>query len=157
MFFRRTLRVFYFFTFSFLLVFISSCFRFVRRFYCWLHLLTSLFLHCLLSTSFLCCYRERYGFERAFFTLRQFLFYTPLAQLAIMKTSLGLFCLEGCRASHWGLNYRINPPVYLNHKVFGNYVISRELFSNLSKYVENYLWWRVWQMSNILSKNNIIW
>ena len=59
--------------FIFLLVFISSYFRFFRCFYCWLHLLNSLFLHCLSSTLFLCFYSECYGFERVLFTLRRFL------------------------------------------------------------------------------------
>ena len=140
MFFRRTLRVFYFFMFSFLLIFISSCFRFVRRFYCWLHLFTSLFLHYLSGTSFLCCYHESYGFGRAFFTLRIVFFTLFWHHLLLSRLHLGRrFCLEGCRASHWGWKHRLSPPVYLNHTVFSNYMISREFFLNLSKHVDKLL------------------
>ena len=59
--------------FSFILVFISSCFCFFSCFYCWLLLFTSLFLHCLSGTLFLCWYRKCYGSERTFFTLSRFL------------------------------------------------------------------------------------
>ena len=80
--FMITFRVFHFFIFLFLHVFISlcfhfflfwflfislfSCFRFYRCFHRWLHLFTSLSLDCL------CCYPKCYGFERASFTLRVF-------------------------------------------------------------------------------------
>ena len=78
---------FHFFSFLLFLVFISSCYRFFRCFHCWLHLLTSLFLH------FCCCYRECYGFETAFLILKRYLLYTPsqhLAQTGFIKASLGL-------------------------------------------------------------------
>ena len=57
--------------FSFPLVFISLCFCFFRS----SDFLTSLFLHCLSGTLFLCCYRKCYGYKRTFFTLRRFLPY----------------------------------------------------------------------------------
>ena len=72
---------FHFIPFSFLLVYIFSCFHsscycFFRCFYSRLHLFTSLFLHCC------CCYCECYGFERLSFTLRRFLSETPSKNLA---------------------------------------------------------------------------
>ena len=76
---------FHFFSFLFLLAFISSCHHFFRCFNFWLHLFTSLFLYCW------CCYRQCYGFERAFFTFRVFLPYTlfqNLAQSVFIKASL---------------------------------------------------------------------
>ena len=78
--FSRTLRDFHFFVYSFLFVFISSlffpsCFRFFRYFYCWLYLFTSLFLRfCVVTATWVYgCYE----FERASFTLRWSLPYTP--------------------------------------------------------------------------------
>ena len=53
----------HFFMFSFRHVFIFSSFLSFTCFYYWL---------------LLCCYRECYGSERTFFTLRRFLPYTPL-------------------------------------------------------------------------------
>ena len=123
---------FHFFLFLFLFIFIPSCFRIFRCFYCWLHLFTSLFLYCL------CFYRECYGFERALFTLRHFLSYTPF--LLWWRLHWGRkFCLEGCRASHWGLKHRPSPSVCLNNTVFCNYMISMELYLNLPKYVDKLL------------------
>ena len=61
----------FYFTIVFTIVF--GCFH------CWLHLLTSLFTS--LHFTIVMLYRECYGFERAFFTLRRFLPYTPSPHL----------------------------------------------------------------------------
>ena len=118
--------------FSIFHVFISSMFLFLQ-----------MLLLLIVRTSFMCCYRECYGFERTFFTLMHFLPYTPsqhLAQPAFIKASLGWqFSFEGCRVSHWRLKHRLNPSVCLNHTVFGNYMISRKLYLNLSKYFDKLL------------------
>ena len=72
-------------------------------------------------------YRERYGFEWAFFTHRRFLPYAPsqhfwhipdiLAQPAFIKVSLGAgsYFLESCRASYWSSKHRPGPSVCLIH------------------------------------------
>ena len=79
-------RVFHFFVFLFLFVFISYCFHF------FLFLVIIVFISsCFHFSQFLVlfvfvpsdvssllrCYHECYGFEKAFFTLRRFLSYTP--------------------------------------------------------------------------------
>ena len=114
---------FHFFLFSFLLVFISSCFRFFRCFYYWLHL---------------CCYCECYGFEKEFFTFRRFLSYTPFLFLSRLPWSRS-YSLEGCRASHWDSKHRPRPYFCLNNTRFSNYMINREFYLNLSKYVDKLL------------------
>ena len=72
-------------------------------------------------------YRERYGFEWAFFTHRRFLPYAPsqhfwhipniLAQPAFIKVSLGAgsYFFETCRASYWSSKQRPGPSVCLIH------------------------------------------
>ena len=79
------------------------------------------------STIPLSSYRERYGFERRFFTHRPFLPYAPsrhfwhildiLAQAAFIKVSLGVasYFLESCRASYWSSKHRPGPSVCLIH------------------------------------------
>ena len=134
MFLGELFRFFYFLVFWFLFVFVSSYFRFFRCFYFWLHLFTSLLLHCLWGTLFLCCYRECYGFDRAFFTLRHFLPNTP---------SCFYQGFPGANSSDLEV---VGPPLrfeiqncsiyFLNHTVFGSYIIIRELYLNLSKYVD---------------------
>ena len=59
---------FSFFLFSFLLLLISWCFHFFMFLILQIFLLLTVFVHynVLSGTSFLCCYREYYGFERAF-------------------------------------------------------------------------------------------
>ena len=74
--FRRTLRDSHFFVYSFLFVFISSNFFSFLFSFLQIFLLLILFVYFTVS-SFLCCYRECYGFERASFTLRWSLPYTP--------------------------------------------------------------------------------
>ena len=49
------------------------------------------------------------------------------------------FHLKGCGVSHWGSKYRPYPSVCLNHTVFCNCNISRELCLYLSKYVDKLL------------------
>ena len=126
---------FLFFMFSFLYVFISS--DLFGCFHCWLHMFTSLFPQCFFTIySLLCCYCECYGFEREGFTLRSFIpnnLYLLLSRLPWGRQ----FCLEGWMVSHWGLKHRPSPSVCLNHTVFGNYMISREL--NIWKYVDKLL------------------
>ena len=86
-FFRRTLRVFIIVSLD---VFIFSCFHFFRCFQVSSLLIAFIYftiLHCC------CCYRDCYGFEKAFFTLMWFLPYTysqHLAQPAFIKAFLGL-------------------------------------------------------------------
>ena len=74
-------------------------------------------------------------FERAFFTLRRFLPWTPscdLAQPTFIKAFLWPhFSFEGYRASHWGSKHRPIPSVCLNHTLFRNYIISTKLYLNL--------------------------
>ena len=74
--------------------FISSCFYFLRCFRVFSLLIT--FFHFTVSSLFVryfvfvLLYRKCYGFERAFFTLRRFLPYTPsqhLVQRAFIKAS----------------------------------------------------------------------
>ena len=79
------------------------------------------------STISLSSYRERYGFEWAFFTHRRFLPYAPsrhfwhipdiLAQPAFIKVSLGAgsYFFESCRASYWSSKHRPGPSVCLIH------------------------------------------
>ena len=79
------------------------------------------------STIPLSSYRERYGFEWAFFTHRRFLPYAPsqhfwhipniLAQPAFIKVLpwAGSYFLESCRASYWSSKHRPDPSVCLIH------------------------------------------
>ena len=79
------------------------------------------------STIPLPSYRERYGFERRFFTHSPFLPYAPsrhfwhildiLAQAAFIKVSLGAasYFLESCKASYWSSKHRPGPSVCLIH------------------------------------------
>ena len=74
-FFKRNLRVSYFFLFSFLLVFISFRFHFFSFSFLFVFVFFLLsflqkFLHCL------CFYHKCYGFDRALFILSRFLAYT---------------------------------------------------------------------------------
>ena len=70
--------------FSFLIIFISSCFYFFMFLFLQMFLLLIAFVHftffslCLSGTLFLCCYRECYGFEGGFFTLHSFLLLSRL-------------------------------------------------------------------------------
>ena len=72
------------------------------------------------STIPLSSYRDRYGFEWAFFTHRRFLPYAPpniLAQPAFIKVSLGasIYFLKSCRASYGSSKQRPGPSVCLIH------------------------------------------
>ena len=66
-------------------------------------------------------YRERYGFEWAFFAHRRFLPYAPsptfLTQLAFIKASLGASSssLKFCGTSYWSSKHRLGPSVCLIH------------------------------------------
>ena len=117
--------------FSFLHVFIYS--GVFKRFHCWSHLFTSLFLYSLSVFRFCAILSLRIWesafYSEAFFVLHSFLLLSNLLWGC-------RFFLEGFRSSHWGSKHRIGPSVCLNHTVFGNYVISRELCLNLSKYVD---------------------
>ena len=134
---------------------ISSCIRFFRCFYYWFHyyyyyyyyyLFTSQFLLCLPGTLFLCCYRECYGYARAFFDLRRFLPYTPSDiwhNLLSSRFHWGRkFSFECCRASHRGSNHRPGPSVCLNDTVFSKcyYLMgSTYLLEAATYYYINYL------------------
>ena len=122
--------------FSFLLVFLSSCFHFFRCFLVFSLLIA--FAHFIVSSLFV-----RYlifvlllwmpWIWGSVFTLRHFSPYTPSCFYQVFPTA---FCLEGCMACHWGLKNRPAPSVCLNHIMFGNYMIHRELcLKILSKYV----------------------
>ena len=62
-----------------------------------------------------------------------------LTLLYVFVKAFLLFSLEGYRASHWGLKHRPSPSVCLNHTVFASYMISMELYLNLSKFVDKLL------------------
>ena len=73
---------------------------------------------------FMLLYRECYGFERTFFTLRRFLPYSPSRHLAQRDVAPACiyqgfpesrqFFLEGCRTSDWVSKHRPSPSVCLN-------------------------------------------
>ena len=67
-------------------------------------------------------YREHYGFEWAFFTLRSFL--TILAQHA--------FILEICRASYWSSKHRPGPSVYLIHSIPKSFIHLKFVFIHVN-------------------------
>ena len=142
--FRRTHKVFHFFLCSFLFVFISSRFHlfsflFLFHFTFFLLSFLQMFLHCL------CCYHECYGFERtfyhqAFFALHFFLLPDIWQNLLLSRLPWGRqFFLEDCRAFYSGSKHRLGPFVGLNQEIFGNYMISMELYLNFSKYVDKLL------------------
>ena len=127
--------------------FISSCFRFFM-FWFLMSLLLIAFVCFTVSLLFVRYFifvlllrvlqiREIVFYSQTFFTLDSFLLLSsfPCGQL---------FCLEGCRASHWGSKHRPGPFVCLNHTVFSNYMISRELYLNCHNMLISYLWRRVW-------------
>ena len=87
------------------------------------HVFTWLFLHCCC-----CCYRKCNGF----------VLYSPFLLLARLPWSQQ-FKLESCRTSHWVSKHRPCSSVGLNHTVLRNYMISMELYLNLSKYVHKLL------------------
>ena len=135
--------------FSFIYVFISSCFHFFRCFRVFSLLIT--FVHFTLHCFFTVCQVLHFCvvelqvlqiwkgvfYSQAFFNLHSFLLF---ARLACGRQ----FCLEGCRSSHWASKHRLGPSVCLNHTDFVNYMINRELHSNLSKYVDKLPVERVW-------------
>ena len=119
-------------------------FSFLQMIYSWLHLFTSLFLHCLLGTSFLCCYRECYRFNRAFFTFRRF--WTCLWHYLFMSSLpwIRQFSLEVWRASDWGLKHRLGPSICLNHIVLGKsyYLVdSAYVLGAATDYYHTYILW----------------
>ena len=71
-------------------------------------------------------------YSQAFFTLHSFLL---LSRLPWSQQ----ICLEDCRTSHWGSKHRPGPSVCLGYTLLSNCVISRELYVNLSKYVDKLL------------------
>ena len=81
--FRTTLKVFHFFTFSFLLAFTSFCFHFFMFSFLQMFLMLLAFVHFTAFSLFVrylvfvLLYHECYGFERVPFILRWFLPYTP--------------------------------------------------------------------------------
>ena len=109
---------FHFFMFPFLLFL-----HFLRGFYCWLHFFTSLFLHFLWGTSFLCCCTESATDLRELFLLSGVFCLTPLlniwSNLLLSRLPRGRqYSLEDCRTSHGGSKHRPCPSSFLNHTVF---------------------------------------
>ena len=69
----------------------------------------------------------------------EIVFYLTLLP-AFFKASLGQqLCLEGCRASRWGSKHGLGLSASLNCTLFGNYMISREIYLNYSKYADKLL------------------
>ena len=84
--------------------------------FCWFRFSMSPTLLLFLSGAsciFFALYHKYQGVERAFFTVRNFLHYTPsnnwhnllLSRLPRSRQSF----LEGCRASHWSSKHRLSP------------------------------------------------
>ena len=117
--FRRTLRVFHFFLFSILLVFIFTCFYFFlfsfllvfisSRFHFFLFSFVKM-VDCICLLHCLCCYHECYEFERAFFTLRRFL---PSCWFQGFPGSRQ-FNLKVSSAPYWSSKHSPNPAIRLN-------------------------------------------
>ena len=96
------------------------------------------------STIPLSSYRERYGFEWAFFTHRPFLPYAPsrhfwhipdiLAQPAFIKVSLGAgsYFFESCRASYWSSKHRPGPSVCLIHSNPQSFIHLKSVFMHVN-------------------------
>ena len=125
-------------------VFIVDCIRPLHCFLGRFHFTNFIYCHCFLLLRILCCCTaSATDLREHLFTLRTFLPYTlsrHLAQPALIRVFWWWqFCLEGCRASHWGLRQRPNPSLCLSHTVFGSFMISRELYLNLSKFVDTLL------------------
>ena len=139
---------FYLFMFSFLHVFISTdVFGCTHR---WLHLFTSLFLHCFSGTSFLhCCTASATDLRER--VLLQGVFYLTLFP-AFIKASLGLVVLPW-RFQVFPLRFKIqNRSISLfEPSSVRHYMISKELYLNLSKYVEKFLVWK--SLINFKAKN----
>ena len=70
--------------------------------------------HWLPATSHPPFYRECYGFERAFFTLKRFLPYTPSYFFQGFPGS-GQFSLKISRASCWSSKHSLGSTICLNH------------------------------------------
>ena len=89
-------------------------------------------------------YRERYGFDWAFFTHRHFLPYTPsqhfwyiptfLAQPAFIKVLLGArsYFLESCRAPYWSSKHRPGPSVCLIHSTPQSFIHLKSVFIHVN-------------------------
>ena len=139
--------------FSFLRVFIFSCFHFfmfsfLQMFLLSMHFLTSL---CFFTAVF-AAIASATDLKEVFFTLRQLFTLQPFL-LLLRLPWVWQFSVEGCKAFYWSLKHRPNPSICLNHAVFGNYMISRKLYLNLSKYVDKLL--MVKSLINV--KHIIIW
>ena len=152
--FRRTLRVFHFFVFSFLftsyfssflffLVFISSFYCFFRYFSCSLYLFISLFLRFLLLLLRMLRIWENNFYSHTFFTLHSFQMFgtTCFYQGFPGADRRQVGSLQPWRLQGIPLRFETQtcPSLYLNHTVFGNYIISLELYLNLWKYVDKLL------------------
>ena len=99
-------------------------------------------------------YRERYGFEWAFFTHRRFLPYAPshifgtfltfFAQPAFIKVSLGAgsYFFESCRASYWSSKHR--PGLFVWFTVIHNLLYILALYLCISILQKFYLWLKLW-------------
>ena len=116
------------FLFLFLLVFVSSDVFIV---YC-ISLLPCFFTVCVVTAS-ATDLRERFLLSGIFYIT---LLTNNCHNLLLLRLLWGQqFSLGGCSAFQWCLKHRPDPSVCLNHSVFGNYIISGELYLNVSKYV----------------------
>ena len=116
----------------FLHVFISS--DVFGCFHCWLHFFTWLFLHCLSGTSFLCCcIASATDLRERFFSLKRASFTFMISINVSLEQAALPWRLQG-----FPLRFQIQtrPSFCLNHTVFSKYMISKELYLNLSKYVD---------------------
>ena len=107
-------------------------------------------LHCVVVMRVLRMWDSIFYSHTFFFTLHSF--------QILSRLHWGCqFCLEGCRASQWGLKHGPTRSVCLSYTVSGNYVISGKLLLNLSKQVDKLLVAKSLVSLNILAKNIIIW
>ena len=112
-------RILHFCLFSFLSLFISSCFCLLKFF----------FTLCVVTASALDV-RENFLLSGSFYL-------THVLLLSMLPLGWQ-FNLEGCRTFHWGSHWP-GPSVCLNHTVFDNYMRSSELYLNFSKYFDKLL------------------
>ena len=133
---RRTLRVFHFFMFSFLLVFTSSRFHFFS--FSFLFVLISFHFHFLLFSLFRSFFIVCVTASATFFILRRFLPYTPFC-LYQGFPGAGSSSLKVAGLPTEASKNKSTPFACLHHTVFGSYMISGELYLNLSNYVDKLL------------------
>ena len=123
--------------------FLSSCFYFFIFLFPQMFLLLIEFVNFTVSSLLLLLQPALQIWESIFFLLGVFyLAFLPdiWHNLLLSRLPWGRqYNLEGCRAYHWGSKLRPHPSVCLNYTVFSSYMISVELYLNLSKYVDKLL------------------